>query len=492
MTFSCLATHATVSTAISAIERTGTWKMEVRGNTKAELATVEQQLAALSRPATPRPAKTVREALAAERVPSGVWQDSQECGSIQESAYFARACAQVVQLRRELAAAQDYERLSSRAAELRKGLAEAPIVATSDPLPAAFNATLGTLRADRRHGRCGASADHCRGADELLWAGGAIGSEQGQAEPAAFASPGNGSPLARHQRKSEETTEAARDPAQGRSPEVAQVIHFPSARARRGPARPPPRMPSPSPPGRPRAGLGKLGPPAACPEPTGVALPQPAHGPAQGGAARVCRRSGRNRVRGVAGARGRRSCDRIGVIPRLCNSASLVGWPELKPNMFGMHLKVPCRSGWPQVQELRAGLRRCTHPASVARATRPERMSGGQKEIQAEKQGHSSAPTKPTHVVRPLLEGLPLFLGVGVEIVGSVTNALGLVVLDGITHLFRDPEAGHPRLDRASEVLRREGFDAQSLVREQPLDSLMDRVFAQDAIRGAARWKSQR
>ena len=105
VTFSCLATHATVSTAISAIERTGTWKMEVRGNTKAELATVEQQLAALSRPAPPRPAKTVREALAAERVPSSVWQDSQECGSIQDSAHFARACAQVVQLRRELAAA---------------------------------------------------------------------------------------------------------------------------------------------------------------------------------------------------------------------------------------------------------------------------------------------------------------------------------------------------------------------------------------------------
>ena len=57
--FSALATHATVSTAISSIERTGTWKMEVRGNTKAELTSVEQQLAALSRPATPRPAKTV-------------------------------------------------------------------------------------------------------------------------------------------------------------------------------------------------------------------------------------------------------------------------------------------------------------------------------------------------------------------------------------------------------------------------------------------------
>jgi hypothetical protein len=143
--FSCLATHATSTTAISAIERLGTWQMEVRGNTKAELATVEQQLAALSRPGPPRPAKTVREALAAERVPVSVWQDSQECGRIQESAHFARACAQVVQLRRELAAALDYERLSARANELRKGLAEAPIVATSDPLPAAFSATLGRL-----------------------------------------------------------------------------------------------------------------------------------------------------------------------------------------------------------------------------------------------------------------------------------------------------------------------------------------------------------
>ena len=112
VSFSWLATHATVSTAISSIERTGTWTMEVRGNTKAELASVEQQLAALSRPATPRPAKTVREALAAERVPASVWLDSQECGRIQDSAHFARACAQVVQLRRELAAAEDYARLS--------------------------------------------------------------------------------------------------------------------------------------------------------------------------------------------------------------------------------------------------------------------------------------------------------------------------------------------------------------------------------------------
>ena len=144
-TFSWLATHATVTTAIGAIERSGTWKMEVRANTKAELASLEQQLAALSRTAAPRPAKTVRETLAAERLPSNVWQDSQECKAIQESAHFAKACAQVVQLRRELAAAQDYERLTLQASELRGRLANAPIVATSDPLPAAFSATLGRV-----------------------------------------------------------------------------------------------------------------------------------------------------------------------------------------------------------------------------------------------------------------------------------------------------------------------------------------------------------
>jgi hypothetical protein len=44
-----------------------------------------------------------------------------------------------------ITAAKDYERLSLRANELRKGLAEAPIVATSDRLPAAFSATVGRV-----------------------------------------------------------------------------------------------------------------------------------------------------------------------------------------------------------------------------------------------------------------------------------------------------------------------------------------------------------
>ena len=145
VTYSGLATHATVSTAIASIERTGTWKMEGRTNIKAELAAVEQQLAALSQPKPPRPIETVREALAAARVPPNVWKDSQECASIRDSRYFERACAAVVALRQELAAAEDYQQLDVRARELRQALAAAPLVAISDPLPEAFAATLGRL-----------------------------------------------------------------------------------------------------------------------------------------------------------------------------------------------------------------------------------------------------------------------------------------------------------------------------------------------------------
>src|SRR5262249_11738328 len=87
VTFSSLATHATVMMAISSIERIGTWKMEVRTNAKTELASIEQQLAALSRPAPPRPVKTVREALAGTSVPPAIWKDSQECAEIQGSMY---------------------------------------------------------------------------------------------------------------------------------------------------------------------------------------------------------------------------------------------------------------------------------------------------------------------------------------------------------------------------------------------------------------------
>ena len=143
VTYSSLATHATVSSAIAAIERNGTWKMEVRSDTKAELAEIEKRLAVLSQPMPPRPSKTLGEALASEVVPPGVWRDSRECQNIHDSRYFQSTCQKFLDLRRELAVAQDYEKLDARAEELRHALAAAPPVATSDPLPQAFAATLG-------------------------------------------------------------------------------------------------------------------------------------------------------------------------------------------------------------------------------------------------------------------------------------------------------------------------------------------------------------
>ena len=64
---------------------------------------------------------------------------------IRDDRYFQKACAKVLELRRELAASEDYEQLENRARRLRQDLAAAPIVATSDPLPEAFDATIGRV-----------------------------------------------------------------------------------------------------------------------------------------------------------------------------------------------------------------------------------------------------------------------------------------------------------------------------------------------------------
>ena len=145
VTYSSLATHATVSAAIATVERNGTWKMESRTNNKSELGDLERRLTVLSQPMPPRPSRSVAAALADERVPVGAWRDSHECASIRGSRYFEKACSKVLGLRRELAVAKDYEMIEVRVGELRHALATAPIVATQDPLPKAFAATLGRL-----------------------------------------------------------------------------------------------------------------------------------------------------------------------------------------------------------------------------------------------------------------------------------------------------------------------------------------------------------
>jgi hypothetical protein len=144
VTYSCLATDATVRLAIGAIERGAAQAMQGRSGLESELGSVEQQQAALTAHLTPRPARVVREALAAEAVPPEVWRDSRECLGIRDSTYFQRACGKVLDLRRELTEAEEYERLDARAEDVRKHLAATAIAPISDPLPESFEATLGS------------------------------------------------------------------------------------------------------------------------------------------------------------------------------------------------------------------------------------------------------------------------------------------------------------------------------------------------------------
>jgi hypothetical protein len=121
------------------------WRTESRSNARAELADVEKRLATLTKPSPPRPIATITEALSGERVPPNVWRNSHECERIRSSRYFAPECSKILELRQELAAANDYERLEARAKELRDALSTIPIVAVQDPLPRAFAATVGRV-----------------------------------------------------------------------------------------------------------------------------------------------------------------------------------------------------------------------------------------------------------------------------------------------------------------------------------------------------------
>ncbi len=142
-TFGCLATHATLSLYLATVEHRGAAEVERRGAVSDELARVEAMSQRLSSPQIPRPSRFIREALAAESVPPAVWRNSTECRQIADRSYFQRACAKVVELRRELAAAEEFERLSAEARELRRRQSDMPIAAPTDRLTDAFTATIG-------------------------------------------------------------------------------------------------------------------------------------------------------------------------------------------------------------------------------------------------------------------------------------------------------------------------------------------------------------
>ena len=284
-----------------------------------------------------------------ERVPSGIWRDSQECGSIQESVHFAKACAQVVQLRRELAAAEDYERLSARATELRKGLAEAPIVATSDPLPAAFNATLGRFVPI---GGTEGVALLLTVVVELMSCFGLAGLSvlnKDKQNPQRSASPAT-APYQREQQE-RDCVRASNWQRLRRLPltlpkvevqRLPRLSNFLQLVRVREPARPPPRRPSASPARAPEGqafGQASRARPLAQSRPGSplhslpMALPKTVR-PRSAGAAAVT-----EFVALLERADGARATGSE-LFRAYATQRASYGWPELKPNTFGVHLKV--------------------------------------------------------------------------------------------------------------------------------------------------------
>ena len=92
-------------------------------------------------------------------------------------------------------------------------------------------------------------------------------------------------------------------------------------------------------------------------------------------------------------------------------------------------------------------------------------------------------------VIRPPMQGLALLVSVVVEIIGTVADALWLMVLHGIPDLARDAECRHSGLDSGPQVLRREGWAAQPPAFKQSRNCLPQRIFAEDAILRRVRGK---
>ena len=91
-----------------------------------------------------RPEQVIQAELAAQMVPAPIWKRTQACTelTLPES---HTACARVLALRQELAAAQSARTLEERIAQARRHLATAPVVGLSaDPQVAGLSALLGT------------------------------------------------------------------------------------------------------------------------------------------------------------------------------------------------------------------------------------------------------------------------------------------------------------------------------------------------------------
>jgi hypothetical protein len=148
---SALAAHATIYNALASADRAQAKKVETRANLAAAFEGVKAQLGSLSK-LPPRPVKVVEQDLAWKSLLDSVRRATRDCTRLPTEGLH-EACKEFIELRKELAVATEYERLSNRAEELRLQLAGLDIEAAQESMQRSFNMSIGRwVRIDGRDG----------------------------------------------------------------------------------------------------------------------------------------------------------------------------------------------------------------------------------------------------------------------------------------------------------------------------------------------------
>jgi hypothetical protein len=141
---SLIVQHSSLTYSLQQIERQAMRKSEAHSDLRAELREIEDRLAAINAEKTPRPTTVIAWEIKTVVIPAGARRNSEDC-TTPGDAYTRKACAPLLDLRKELAEAEELERLEPRAVKLRKQLADSQIVASRDPASTSFELLVGTL-----------------------------------------------------------------------------------------------------------------------------------------------------------------------------------------------------------------------------------------------------------------------------------------------------------------------------------------------------------
>jgi hypothetical protein len=149
---SMLAADSTIYDVLATADRTSAKAAETRENVTAALGGVKAQLALVSTP-LPRPSKLVEQELGWEPLlPEAVRRATRDCTRLVSNA-MPEGCKKRVELRKELAAATEYERLSLRAEKLRVELHGLGTEVGQISMARSFDISLGRfLRIDGKDG----------------------------------------------------------------------------------------------------------------------------------------------------------------------------------------------------------------------------------------------------------------------------------------------------------------------------------------------------